>query len=217
MSNQDSFIDEVTEEVRRDRLFAYFRRYGWIAIALVILIVAGAAWNEWRKADARAEAQARGNAILAAAEAEDAGARLAAIRSLEAGVPADAVTTLLAATTAIEAEGEAAAYETLVALSANPELPQLYRDLATLKAAMLGAEVVSPSERITLLEPLTSPGHTFRSLALEQTAIAHVEAGDRDAALGILTDLVGDADASEGLRRRSLQLIVALGGSMDAS
>ena len=31
MSDTDSFIDEVTEEVRRDALFAQFRRYGWHA------------------------------------------------------------------------------------------------------------------------------------------------------------------------------------------
>ena len=44
MANQnDSFIDEVTEDLRRDRLFGVFRRYGWIAIALIVLVVAGAA------------------------------------------------------------------------------------------------------------------------------------------------------------------------------
>ena len=36
MSNPDSFIDEVTEEVRRDRLFAMFRKYGWIGVAIVL-------------------------------------------------------------------------------------------------------------------------------------------------------------------------------------
>ena len=41
MSNPDSFIDEVTEEVRRDRLFAIFRKYGWIGAVLVALIVGG--------------------------------------------------------------------------------------------------------------------------------------------------------------------------------
>ncbi len=49
MSDTDSFIDEVSEEVRRDRLYATFRRYGWIAILAVLLLVAGATWNEWRK------------------------------------------------------------------------------------------------------------------------------------------------------------------------
>ena len=39
MSDTDSFIDEVTEEVKRDRLFATMRKYGWIAVLIVLLLV----------------------------------------------------------------------------------------------------------------------------------------------------------------------------------
>ena len=49
MSTPDSFIEEVTEEVRRDRLFRLFRKYGWIGIVLVVAVVAGTGFNEWRK------------------------------------------------------------------------------------------------------------------------------------------------------------------------
>jgi fermentation-respiration switch protein FrsA (DUF1100 family) len=42
VSDTDSFIDEVTEEVRRDRLFGLMKRYGWIAALAVLLIVGGA-------------------------------------------------------------------------------------------------------------------------------------------------------------------------------
>ena len=38
MSDTDSFIDEVSEEVRRDKLFGYIRKYGWIAITSVLLL-----------------------------------------------------------------------------------------------------------------------------------------------------------------------------------
>ena len=37
MANQnDRFIDEVTEDLRRDRLFQMMRRYGWIAVLLIL-------------------------------------------------------------------------------------------------------------------------------------------------------------------------------------
>ena len=36
MSDTDSFIDEVTEEVRKDRLYGYLRRYGWIAVLVIL-------------------------------------------------------------------------------------------------------------------------------------------------------------------------------------
>ena len=66
VSDTDSFIDEVTEEVRRDQLFALFRKYGWIGILAIVLIVGGASWSEWRKAQAEAKAQAFGDALVAA-------------------------------------------------------------------------------------------------------------------------------------------------------
>ena len=37
VSNPESFIQEVTEEVRRDRLYSYFRKYGWIPALIVVV------------------------------------------------------------------------------------------------------------------------------------------------------------------------------------
>ncbi len=64
MSDTDSFIDEVNEEVRRDRFYGLLRRYGWIAVVAVVAIVGGAAWNEYSKAQERAQAEALGDAML---------------------------------------------------------------------------------------------------------------------------------------------------------
>ena len=66
MSDTDSFIDEVTEEVRRDRLYAMMKRYGWIAVLIVILIVGGTAYREFSRAQAETRAQAFGDAIMTA-------------------------------------------------------------------------------------------------------------------------------------------------------
>jgi hypothetical protein len=217
VANNDSFINEVTEEVRRDRLFALFRRYGWIALLVVVALVGGAAWNEWRKAQERAEAQARGDALLAALESQDPAARGAALEALRSGGPAEPVVALLAATQSLSGEGAAAAVASLTALAGDPAVPPLYRDLATLKAAMLGAGEVAPDDRIAALEPLSAPGGAFRPLALEQIALAHAEAGRTAEALAVLTDLFGAADVSVALRERAGQMILALGGSLDAT
>ena len=113
MANEDSFINEVTEEVRRDRLFSLFRRYGWIAALVVVLIVGGAAWNEWRRAQARAEAEARGDAVLAALDADAAEARAEAIGNAAVAETGDlsAVLAMLAAGQATPEEGLAPAQD----------------------------------------------------------------------------------------------------------
>ena len=79
MSETDSFIDEVTEEVRRDRLFGLMRRYGWIAVLAVLLIVGGAAYREYSRASDQSAARALGDALLAALDTEDTDARSSAL------------------------------------------------------------------------------------------------------------------------------------------
>ncbi|GKY89042.1 hypothetical protein [Sinisalibacter aestuarii] len=214
MSNHESFIDEVTEEVRRDKLYGALRKYGWIGVVAVVLVVGGAAVNEWMKARDRAAAEAVGDAILAAVETEDAGARAEALAAVSAG---GETAVLLGLIEAAEAGDPAQASETLAALAADPSLPVLYRDLAALKRAMLPGGVVDAETRLAALEPLTAPGGAFRVLAEEQMALAEIELGNTDAALARLQALLTDTEASGPLRQRATQLIVALGGDPAAA
>ncbi len=211
MSETDTFIDEVTEEVRRDKLFAMMRRYGWIAVSLVVLLVGGAAYNEWRKVSERAAAQALGDAILAAEEQDDAVARAEGLAAIDASGDAAAVIALLASVDG--AEGA----QTLRDVADNGDIDPLYRDLAQLKLVSMTESGLSPDDRRTRLEPLAMAGAPFRVLAEEQLALVEVEAGDVEAALARLRALLVDDEASGALRRRASQLIVALGGSLEAS
>ena len=213
MSNTDSFIDEVTEEVRRDRLYAAFRRYGWIGGVAVLLLVGGAAWNEWRKAEADAAAQALGDRILAALDADDPIVRATGLSDLPATGDAAAVVALMAAGSERDGGDTAAAVARLAALEADPALTPLYRQLATLKRLMLeGAAGTSPADRIAALMPLTAPGAPFRQLAEEQIALAEAESGETEAAIARLRALLQEDGVSAGLRTRAGQTIVALGG-----
>ena len=87
MSNSDGFIEEVTEELRRDQMLAKLKRYGWIGVLAVLLIVGGAAFKEYRDAQNRAQAERLGDAMLAALESEDASARAASLQQVDAPAP----------------------------------------------------------------------------------------------------------------------------------
>ncbi|MEL6595266.1 MAG: hypothetical protein AAFQ47_04980 [Pseudomonadota bacterium] len=212
MSDTDSFIEEVSEEVRRDRLFNLLRRYGWIAAALVVLVVGGAAFNEYRKASDRAEAQARGDALLGALEQSEPGAALAAVAE-DGSVPA-----LMLAAAALEEEDKLEEAATLLdQLASTPEAPIIYRDVATLKSVMLRAETLSADDKRTRLVGLSAPGNPLRLLAEEQLALVDIETGDLDAAAARLDAIEADAEASVGLRLRVEQLKLALGLSAQSS
>ena len=217
MANQDSFIDEVNEEVRRDRLYGLLRRYGWIAILLVVLIVGGAAWNEFRKANQRAAAESLGDAVIAALEEEQPAARLAALAEIDPGDDPDtaAFLALMRSGATLDADDRDAAVASLTELAGRGDISPVYRDLAILKSVMIAGSGIAPEDRITQLQGLSLPGAPFRLPALEQIALAEVERGETDAALALFSEILGDSASSDGLRRRAAQMIVALGGSLD--
>lgn len=210
VSNPDSFIDEVTEEVRRDRLFASFRRYGWIGVMLVVLIVGGAAFNEWQNAGEVARAEAFGDAVLDAQDLGDPADRAAAIAAAAADGGQLAVQKLLlAADPVADRPGTIAA---LTALAADAGQPQVYRDLATLRLVLVSGTEMPVAERRAALEGIAASGRAFRVLAQEQLAYLLVEDGRKDEAIAALSDLVQEQAAPAGLRSRAAQMITALGG-----
>lgn len=218
MSETDSFIEEVTEEVRRDKLFAMMKRYGWIAVLAVLLLVGGTAYREFMRASAEAEAEAFGDAVLAALENDEASDRVAAMSEIAAPTPAAGavLSMLIAAEEAVQDNGEAAA-ALLSQTATNGELPEIYRQIASFKALTRPENPLSAEERRVAFEAMAQPGAPLRLLAEEQLALLEIEAGEDDAALTRLNAILNDAELTPGLRRRASQLIVALGGEIEAS
>lgn len=222
MSNPDSFIDEVNEELKRERLFGYMRRYGWIAVVAVLGIVGFATWNEWDKARAQAQAQAFGDAVLAALEEDDGALRRNALGALAAeeagagrtGQSRAGIVNLLLAAEQLEAGDRPGAVAALAAVEADASLPASYRQLATLKRVIIAGADLPVSEREALLAPLAAAGQPFRPLALEQLALLRLEAGDNDGALSQFEALLDEPELTSGLRRRIAQVIVILGGQV---
>ncbi len=210
MSNPDSFIDEVTEEVRRDRLFAAFRKYGWIGGVLVLLVVGGAAWREYAQAQHDARAQAFGDGVIDALDLGEAGARAAALQDLAATGGQIALKTLV--TTSDSAADRPAALVALAALEADTTQAQAYRDLATLRRVMLAGSDLPLADRRRALEGIAQRG--IGILAREQLAYLLIEEGKPSDAITALSALIQDQGAPSGLIARASQVIVALGGTL---
>lgn len=215
MSNTDSFIDEVTEEVRRDKLYGYLRRYGWIAVLVILLVVGGAAFNEYRKAQAEAKARALGDAMLAALTNDEPAARATALADVSAETPESvAVLALLQAGAFADAGDTDAAIAALAQVENATDAPLIYRQIASFRSLLLQSETLDAETRRARFEALAVPGVPFRLLAEEQLALIDIESGDVDAAIARLRPMLDDAEASAGLQRRALQAIVALGGTL---
>jgi hypothetical protein len=212
VSNPESFIEEVSEEVRRDKVNSLVRKYGWIGVLIVILIVGGAAYNEYAKAQRMAAAQAFGDGLYAALESTTPDSRLLALSEI---TPPETGAALLALIQAAESAGTPdAAAEALSSVANDPETPDLYRDLARLRLVMMGDAAAPVSERRALLDGMILGAGPFRLLALEQRALLEVEAGETETAIATLQEVIRAAGASRAQQQRAAQLIVALGGDV---
>jgi hypothetical protein len=211
----EAFAREVDEELRVDRLTAWWRRWRWAliggAVALVLGTAAAVGWDAWRErvriADARAFEQAIRQHDQAAPTA-DALAQMAA----NAATGYAAVARLTAAQLYASADQPERAQEMLAAVAADSDVPARYRDLARLLDIAASFDEMSPAAVIAELEPLTAAGAPWRHSARELVAAAQLEAGDRAAARTTLDEIVADAETPQALRGRARELLAALGG-----
>lgn len=212
MSNPDSFIDEVTEEVRRDRLFRLFRKYGWIGVVIILALVGGTAWTEWTKIRNEARAEAFGDALIDALDQGTPEERREALASVPADAGQKAILQLILASD--PAEDKAATLAALESVANDASLSTAYRDLAVLRRALVAGADLPLADRRAALEEIAGAGRPYRVLAEEQLGYLLVEEGRKDEAITALTALMQDQEASAALRARLGQVIMALGGTV---
>tara|TARA_B100000780_G_scaffold276508_1_gene245235 strand:+ start:941 stop:1579 length:639 start_codon:yes stop_codon:yes gene_type:complete len=209
MSDTDNFINEVTEEVRRDRLFGYFRRYGWIPAVIILALVGGTAYSEWSKSVIAQAAQVRGDALLDALDVQDKPESISALSSIAAQEDGDVVASFLVA-----GLDQSLASELLMAIASNSDQPGYIRDLARLKLAAT-PDAISKDDAALILTDLSAPGGLYRNAATEILVALELQRGNRDVALLLLQSHVQDAGATQAQIQRMGELIVALGATPD--
>lgn len=211
MSESDSFIREVTEEVERDRMNRQLKRWGPWILGLVLAIVGAVAAWDWQKAQDRAAAEEIGRILLSADLADP--ERAAEARELLSGPPA-VLAELRLAEAQFAAEDTAAAIETYRGVAKNAEAPAAYRDLAALRAARLRAVAGDPAEVIAALDPLTGADRPYRLLAMELKAGLMLNLGQTAEAHALMREILDDPERPAGLDLRLRQLLQVSGGSV---
>ena len=211
MSNNESFIQEVSEEVRRDRLYRILKKWGWIGIAVIVALVGGASFNEWNKDSKMNSARNLGDRVLSAVSNKD------PIELKEIGtsnISQDIFIKNLLSAILLSDNKLDASKKALEEIRDLPSITKTYRELNAFKLGLLllKEDNLTSDERFGVFEEFVEPGSPFRLLAKEQQALLLIEQGKLELAIKALSEISVDSETTVSLKRRVTQLRISLGG-----
>lgn len=216
MTNEtDSFVQEVDESLREDRVVQFLKKYGvWIGGAVVVFLLGIGGWQAWNASQLNA-AREHAEEYSAAQDLARAGnldeAKLAFERLTEEGPGTYRVMARLEYAAALEAQGDLEGALAAFDQAAEQANDPIMRQTAQLRAAYIAAETQDLAALQTRLEPLLESEGRLSYLARELLAIEAWEAGNLDLARETLENLTLAFDAPEAVRQRAQVALSVVG------
>lgn len=216
MTNEsDSFIQEVDEGLRQDRMLGIAKRYGpWLIGVFAIFILGLGGWQLWKSqsldaARRHAEAYSAAQAQLQAGNIAEAKAEFERLSNEGPRVYRAMAQMEHAAILVQEGDLEAALAGFDAAAETAPD--QIMRESAQIRAAYIAADTQDFAALRTRLQPLIDSDSRVSYLAKELLAIEAWEAGDADLARQTLEQLTLAFEAPDSLRQRAQIALSVLG------
>ena len=200
-------FQEVDEEVRREQLKKLWDRYGYLIIALCILIVAGVGgwrgYQYWQAKKAGESGVAYEQAVQLAQAGKHNEADAAFARIAAGGTAGYRVLARLREAAELARTDKKAAAKEYDEIAADRSAGPVIQDLAALRAGLLLVDTTSYGEMRARLEPLTASDRTFRHSARELLALSSWREGDMGAARQWTNMIVTDPQTPAGTRSRA--------------
>jgi hypothetical protein len=216
----ETFLREVDENLRRDRVRDFAKKHGaWLIVAVVLFLAAsgGSIWwkyHQQQRSEAEVEQLAEIFRNIGTGNIADAPKQLDELsKSGSKSVRASAAFTRAAV--AIQQNDPKLAIAKYRALADDDSLPQPYRDIALIRQTALEFDQIPAQEVISRLRPLATPGAPWFGTAGEMTALALVKQRKNDQAGQLFAAIAKDKNVPDSTRERAVQIAASLG--VDAS
>ena len=218
----ETFVREVDENLRRDRLNDFVKENGlWLGILVVLFLAASGAaiWYQQhrvQRSEAEVEQLAQIYKDIGVGNTAKVPQQLDELS--HAGSKAVRATALFTrAALALQQNDSKTAIATYKAIHQDSSLPQPYRDAALVRQTALEFDQLQPQQIITRLQPLTKAGNPWFGSAGEMTALALVKDGKTQQAGQLFAAIAKDKDAPQSIRNRAIQIAGSLGVDASAS
>lgn len=214
--NEDAFLREVDEELRRDQLGTFWRRYGRLLVVAVLLALAAFGgflyWQHQRNQSAGAEGEQMAAVLADLGQGKDAGVTpkldtLAA--SDHGGYRATAL--LTKAALAIDKGDTKTAIAQYKIIADDAKLAQPFRDLALIRQTTLEFETLPAATVIERMKPLAVAGNPWLGSAGELLATAYARNKQPQLAGQIYGAIAKEESVPETLRARATRMAGQLG------
>lgn len=213
--SNEAFLREVDDAVRQDQMMGFWLRYGrWVAGAVVLALLAFAAWLYWDHYSATrsgevAEEMSGVLDTVAGGGTPDAKKLDALTGASQPGYRAAAL--LAKAAVAVRRGDSKSAIAIYKGMAADDGLEQPYRDLGLVRQTALEFDALKPQAVVDRLKPLAVAGDPWFGSAGEMTAIAYMKMRKPDLAGPIFAAMAKDTQVPRTIRSRARQMAGLLG------
>jgi hypothetical protein len=209
-------INEIDEELRKDKAQEWWRKNGKIAVALctaIIVAVAGYSWYEsYRKSQLQEWAERYG-AVQALASEDTVGASeaLAQLAQETVGEGISLVSRFQSAGILAQGRDHAGAAGAFEKIAADSSVPALYQELAKLKR-IIHAEIAGedPVQLVKDITPLTADEAPWRFTARMVAVSLAIRTDDMEAARKYIKQVSDAPDAPSSARGQAAEILQAL-------
>ena len=212
----EAFLREVDEELRRDELQSLWKRFGRLAIAVILLLLGSwGGWLYWQDRQTKAagvEGEQLSQALddLQSGSVDSASVKLATLaESKQDGYRASAK--LAQAGIAAQKNDLAGAAALFSEVAADTALAKPWRDLALVRQTATEFDMIKPETVVARLRPLAVKGNPWFGSAGEMVAAAYLKMGKPELAGKIYADIGKDENVPETIRSRAVQMAGSLG------
>jgi hypothetical protein len=211
----DSFVNEVDESLRQDRMLGLAKKYGpWLIGAFVVVLIGVAGylwWKDYSLNQARAHSEEFSAAQRLAAQGNLDAAKTEFERLTGEGPQVYRVMARLEHAAILETQGDLEAALAEFDRAAEEANDPTMRDTARLRAAYVVAETQDFDALQTRLQPLVDSDSRLSYLARELLGIEAWEAGNLDLARETLQNLTLAFDAPEAVQQRAQIALSVIG------